>query len=599
MGAAAEMRVEAELATDVWTDITPDTNGVSGLRIAYGINGNRPLDMVAGTGECSFVMQNHAGNSGAQQGYYSPLHASVRSGWTPGVALRVIFHRTSDTAQSVSSLTRSGSTATVTTAAAHGYATDDWITIAGANETEYNGTFKITKTGASTFTYTVDGSPTTPATGTITARLAYIKHRGKMRVVDPDPGQFLSQLAPVVSYDGMRDLAEADCREVALQIDKGEDDLLTAVCDSVPAASQPVARSFDAGVDTFPYAFDEVGRGTKALSVCKDIADSAFALIFMRGDGTLRLQSRNTRASGTSAFTFTDTAFHGLSVPADLDKLRNLVRVSIRPREVDAVAADQLVYSTAGDKPFSVVAGTTLTQWIEWRDPTERTKKLIGALGVITTLVADTDFQGNSAEDGTGSDLSADLTITVTAFASTAKTEIQNTGPSTVYLVSDGVGAAPRPAIGKPFFQIRGKGVYDLGPQTYEATSVQSYGTRPLDVTLKYQGNPSTAQSYADYLEGQYSTLIAQMSSIEFLANESDDLLKQALQREPGDIITITEPVTGATTIDAVIHSVQLEVTPGPWIRCRWGLSPAAPFQAWLLGVAGRGELGDTTRLGF
>jgi hypothetical protein len=40
-------------------------------------------------------------------------------------------------------------------------------TITGATETAYNGTYRITSTGSTTFTYTVLGSPTTPATGTI------------------------------------------------------------------------------------------------------------------------------------------------------------------------------------------------------------------------------------------------------------------------------------------------------------------------------------------------------------------------------------------------------------------------------------------------
>lgn len=64
-------------------------------------------------------------------------------------------------------LTCSGSlaTATVTT---HGYATGDLVTIAGANETEYNGEHQITVTGANTFTYPMVCS-TSPATGTITA----------------------------------------------------------------------------------------------------------------------------------------------------------------------------------------------------------------------------------------------------------------------------------------------------------------------------------------------------------------------------------------------------------------------------------------------
>lgn len=72
-------------------------------------------------------------------------------------------------AKTVSSITRSSSTATVTTAAAHGFSTYQRITIAGADQAAYNGTFEITVTGAATFTFTVTGSPASPATGSITA----------------------------------------------------------------------------------------------------------------------------------------------------------------------------------------------------------------------------------------------------------------------------------------------------------------------------------------------------------------------------------------------------------------------------------------------
>lgn len=70
---------------------------------------------------------------------------------------------------SVSTLTRSGTIATVTTATDHKISSGMSITIAGAVETDYNGTFVVTVTGPDTFEYTVSGSPTTPATGTITA----------------------------------------------------------------------------------------------------------------------------------------------------------------------------------------------------------------------------------------------------------------------------------------------------------------------------------------------------------------------------------------------------------------------------------------------
>ena len=71
---------------------------------------------------------------------------------------------------SVQSITRSGQTATVTTASDHNLASAVPVTIAGAVETEYNVTdTAITVTGLDSFTYQVVGTPTSPATGVITS----------------------------------------------------------------------------------------------------------------------------------------------------------------------------------------------------------------------------------------------------------------------------------------------------------------------------------------------------------------------------------------------------------------------------------------------
>ena len=87
----------------------------------------------------------------------------------PTSADNVIFDALSDrqAAQNVTSITRVGTTATVT-CNGHGYANGNSVTIAGATQPEYNGTFTITNVAANTFDYTVTGTPATPATGTIT-----------------------------------------------------------------------------------------------------------------------------------------------------------------------------------------------------------------------------------------------------------------------------------------------------------------------------------------------------------------------------------------------------------------------------------------------
>ena len=66
---------------------------------------------------------------------------------------------TTSTAQTISSITNVTTTATLTTASPHNLVTGNSITVAGASPAAYNGTFKITKTGASTFTYVMATNP--------------------------------------------------------------------------------------------------------------------------------------------------------------------------------------------------------------------------------------------------------------------------------------------------------------------------------------------------------------------------------------------------------------------------------------------------------
>ena len=82
------------------------------------------------------------------------------------------FYATTQTAQTISSITHVGTTATLTTAAPHGLITGNRVSISGTTPADYSGTFVITKTGANTFTYkmltTPSGNATVVGTYTIT-----------------------------------------------------------------------------------------------------------------------------------------------------------------------------------------------------------------------------------------------------------------------------------------------------------------------------------------------------------------------------------------------------------------------------------------------
>ena len=81
---------------------------------------------------------------------------TYEAGWWPFVA-----------SGSISSLASVGTTATAQTSSAHGLGTNQQVTITGATPAAYNGTYPVTVTDATHFTYSFAGG-TSPATGTIT-----------------------------------------------------------------------------------------------------------------------------------------------------------------------------------------------------------------------------------------------------------------------------------------------------------------------------------------------------------------------------------------------------------------------------------------------
>lgn len=72
------------------------------------------------------------------------------------------------------SITRDGSTVTVTFASAHGYLLYSVIRVSGAEQEDYNGDFRVTSVATNSLTIELAAgvTPTTPATGTIETRFA-------------------------------------------------------------------------------------------------------------------------------------------------------------------------------------------------------------------------------------------------------------------------------------------------------------------------------------------------------------------------------------------------------------------------------------------
>jgi hypothetical protein len=125
-----------------------------------------PLTLPAGMLQDSVNMRLERGTAQTRKGA-KRLADAISTADEP---LTLSFDLAADKA--ISTITRSGTLATVTTTAAHGYTGTPTVNIRGATGVDaalYNGDFVISSPSGTTFTYTMTGTPTANATGTLIA----------------------------------------------------------------------------------------------------------------------------------------------------------------------------------------------------------------------------------------------------------------------------------------------------------------------------------------------------------------------------------------------------------------------------------------------
>jgi hypothetical protein len=79
---------DTETVSDVYGWVRIPFRGDAGLSLSYGITGNKPNDVVAGTGTLTFTLD---GGVGANTGMFAPNHVSRRPGWGFGTPIRLVM----------------------------------------------------------------------------------------------------------------------------------------------------------------------------------------------------------------------------------------------------------------------------------------------------------------------------------------------------------------------------------------------------------------------------------------------------------------------------------------------------------------------------
>lgn len=231
--------------------------------------------------------------------------------------------------------------------------------------------------------------------------------------------------------------------------------------------------------ETMPYWW---ARGNSAFAEILSITEAALGMFCVGEDGSAVYKSRV--SAETPLMTITEDHTwdkYPIRSPMPWESIFNSIRVYARKRsQVNDVTLWQSV-----DKPL-IPANDSREIWAEFSYNNED-----AVATSVTTPVENTDYDANSQDDGGGTDLSGNIGITLTDFATSAKQAVNNTGGTDAYMT---------------LMKLRGNAIV-ADKYTYverkDDESIAKFGERELVIKSDWLQDINTARDEADILKSR------------------------------------------------------------------------------------------------
>ena len=533
------LRLEMKL-NGTWVNVIRDV--VGRIQVNYGIMRNEPTARVAGIGFISFDLNNTDKNSAGISGYYTPGHPEARSGFDTGISVRIL------------------------------------ISFGGMTIKKFEG--KIPPKG-----------------------------------IKPETGRYGAPITKIIAYDWMEQAANYNMKNIGFETDLTMAEAVAMIIADMPEKPPGVVEYYDME-SVFPTVFDTVKSQTTALSEMAKLVFSEIGYLYLTRHG-LAVEGRFTRTNTSNYLTAIpvpidyssllaeeggavlqtedgrsiilnqqlEATFDNAQIDMEVAfgaNLFNLTRFIAYPRRTDS---DNTTVLFELQNPIRLVPDDPAVIQGRYRDPDGGTTTVSGR--DLQPLVAGTHYLMNSAADGTGTNLTDDLLIEdIELGAGGFRAQITNTTGAEAWITK---------------LDIIGRGVYLYDPLEYvkqNDESISTYGVYPLVLDMKYQNDPLVAQAYSVIMLSLYDKSKMVVSSVEYNANRSLKMMAAFLHIEPGDMVHLIEDTSG-TDRTFFVQGVSFSITPGGLINYRWAVKEADQdlFAFWELGVAGKSEIGVTTRL--
>lgn len=498
-----------------WFDVHQDVLAIPAPKASRGIMANGPIDRVAAPGTLTFSLNNSSSNRERLEGFYSPGHPNAPSWWKIGARVRVRFLY------------------------------DGWNVI---------------------------------------------KWQGFIEEIRVHPGTKGPRRVDVRCVDYMGVLRDHRLDLIQPTTNKTGAQALALILANLPI--QPIETEYTTEVDPMAYLFDNLGPETTALSEVKKVSDSQRLMVFVKG-GLSSGEVLTTSFFGNASVNFPlvtqfagkillengdgillETANGGgylildeLDVNGDPNQTEftnddmsdgtmisygkhvvNFVTVTSYPRKVDS-AATTVLWKL--EKATRLTAGQSVTFRGQYRDPDGGNTKVNGM--DFVTPVSGTDYAAFTNENGTGTNMTASMGVTATFGAAEVEITVTNNHGSTAFWFGG-------PNI---TFQVRGKGIYLYDPVrvvSEDATSINTYGVRPLSVDLRYQEAPTGKDEVGQAVISVYKDPLYIFDRVVFSANRSPQLMSCFLFGEVNKALWLSDTLTAQSARTWPINGYEFEI---------------------------------------
>jgi len=525
---------EAKLSGS-WVDITTDVLHNPSPRWNVGKMDSSILNRVGQAESLSFWLKNGTNTSGGLAGYYSPGHANCRSGWQPGVEVRLSFTYDGDP---------------VPFYKYHGWILPDGIRVTPGQKSERN--VEVSCLG-----------------------FMGLAERHQLNLMTITTDKTMEQVAALV-------LANMNKSPDATDYGNGES-VFPSVFDTTTPQTTASAEFNKIAISEPGWIYtkgDRVGGSTfvtKGRYGFANVANTVLPVptascdsLQFQDDDYLQFQDNSyLTLNDITAATFADAMLEGAEVSWG-GQIGNKVRSSSYPRRVDA-AATTVLWEL--EQATEIKAGETKTIRGRYRDPAGGASYVNG-MDMVTPVAspaADYDYFADGAADGSGADMTSDLTVAVIKGAAETEFTLTN-GHATDSLYIGGDAGR---------FRIRGRGIYhyDTVDTVFEdATSQDTYGVTEINLDMKYQDDAAVADAFGRYVLNMLKNPFGNFERIPILANKDAISMAAFLYMEPGARAAFSETQSGLTG-DFFVMGYEAELIAGKYVMWYPVVIPAVQME--------------------